>query len=149
MDDDLVAKYAAEARAAMEAEAARLAPANPRPHKTLARVLEESGDFVAALEHYQAATRLDPADTAFRYRATFRELHGKTLGIVGLGGIGFEVARRARRVYAVDISSEIVKGVETPSNFELLPTDGFTVPDRKSTRLNSIHSSVSRMPSSA
>ncbi len=47
------------------------------------------------LPAYQAAQRDSNWDRAIARTVTFGELHGKTLLVVGLGGIGTEVARRA------------------------------------------------------
>jgi SAM-dependent methyltransferase len=40
----------------------------------------------------------------------------------------FEVAKYVKKVYAVDVSKEITKSVECPSNFELMIGDGCSVP---------------------
>lgn len=42
--------------------------------------------------------------------------------------VALEVAKVARRVYAVEVSAEITRGLVTPPNFELLITDGSEVP---------------------
>ena len=48
-----------------------------------------------------------------------------------------------------DIVTEIAFRLSEKINGLLLPTISYGISDRKSTRLNSSHSSVSRMPSSA
>jgi len=49
---------------------------------------------------------------------------------VGPGDCSFaiEIAKRVEKVYAVDVSNEITKGLNTPANFELLISDGTSVP---------------------
>jgi SAM-dependent methyltransferase len=49
---------------------------------------------------------------------------------VGAGdcGLSLEVAKHAKRVFAVDVSAEITAGQERPSNFELILSDGTSVP---------------------
>jgi D-3-phosphoglycerate dehydrogenase len=42
-------------------------------------------------------------DTGFRYRVRFRELHGKTLGIVGFGRIGRRTAEIAKAAFAMRV----------------------------------------------
>ena len=39
-----------------------------------------------------------------------------------------DVARRVRKVYAVDVSHEITKGIELPDNVELIISDGSSIP---------------------
>lgn len=42
--------------------------------------------------------------------------------------LAFAVAKQVKKVYAVDVSSEIVKNPNLPINFELIVSDGCTVP---------------------
>lgn len=42
--------------------------------------------------------------------------------------IAKEMARRVEKVYAVDVSSEITSGLDLPANFELLISDGTSIP---------------------
>ena len=42
--------------------------------------------------------------------------------------VAFEIARRAKKVYAIDVSSEITKTTDAPRNFELILSDGTTIP---------------------
>lgn len=42
--------------------------------------------------------------------------------------VALEVARNAGKVYAVEVSEEITRGIDPPPNFELLITDGAEVP---------------------
>jgi phosphoglycerate dehydrogenase-like enzyme/glyoxylase-like metal-dependent hydrolase (beta-lactamase superfamily II) len=69
--------------------------------------------------------------TTLKKNARPQELHGKTMLIVGLGGVGIQVARRAEafgmRVMAVDPNEKLVKpayvfSIDPPANLmELLP----------------------------
>jgi len=49
---------------------------------------------------------------------------------VGPGDCSFaiEMAKRVRKVYAVDVSNEITKDLDAPPNFELLISDGTSIP---------------------
>jgi tetratricopeptide (TPR) repeat protein len=47
--------------------AATLSPYNPRPHKSLAPLLEKAGRIEDALAAYEAGSSLDPSDLSFRY----------------------------------------------------------------------------------
>jgi SAM-dependent methyltransferase len=49
---------------------------------------------------------------------------------IGAGdcALSFAMAAHAERVYAVDVSAEIARGDETPSNFELVLSDGREIP---------------------
>lgn len=42
--------------------------------------------------------------------------------------LAFEVAKHVKKVYAVDVSNEITKHAQTPANFELVISDGCTIP---------------------
>ncbi len=42
--------------------------------------------------------------------------------------LSLEVAKHVRKVYAVDVSNEITKGLNFPQNFELLISDGVSIP---------------------
>jgi SAM-dependent methyltransferase len=42
--------------------------------------------------------------------------------------LAFEIARRVKKVYAIDVSSEITKNLAAPENFELILSDGSSVP---------------------
>jgi SAM-dependent methyltransferase len=42
--------------------------------------------------------------------------------------LAFEIAKRAKQVYAIDVSSEITKNLDAPANFELILSDGSSVP---------------------
>ncbi|MCK4236917.1 MAG: class I SAM-dependent methyltransferase, partial [Candidatus Krumholzibacteria bacterium] len=49
---------------------------------------------------------------------------------IGAGdcNLAFEIAKLVKKVYAVDVSEEITKGLESPQNFELIISDGCSVP---------------------
>lgn len=42
--------------------------------------------------------------------------------------VSFEIARRVRQVYAVDVSEEITRQVTMPTNFQLFISDGSSIP---------------------
>ena len=43
-------------------------------------------------------------------------------------GVAFEVAKRVKQVFAIDVSAEITKNVAAPANFELILSDGSSIP---------------------
>ena len=49
---------------------------------------------------------------------------------IGAGdcAVAMEVAKRVRQAYAVDVSSEITKGLRPPANFSLRISDGISIP---------------------
>lgn len=55
---------------------------------------------------------------------------GVTYLEVGPGdcGLALEVAKRVKKVYAIEVSTEITKGLDFPSNFELVISDGSSIP---------------------
>ena len=55
---------------------------------------------------------------------------GATYLEVGPGdcGLALEVAKRVEKVYAIEVSAEITKGLDFPSNFELVISDGCSIP---------------------
>ena len=42
--------------------------------------------------------------------------------------LAFEIAKQVKKVYAIDVSKEITKNVDAPENFELILSDGSSVP---------------------
>jgi ubiquinone/menaquinone biosynthesis C-methylase UbiE len=42
--------------------------------------------------------------------------------------VAFEIAGQAKKVYAIDVSNEITKNVDAPANFELILSDGSSIP---------------------
>lgn len=42
--------------------------------------------------------------------------------------VALEMAKRAKKVYAIDVSTEITKNLDAPDNFELILSDGTSVP---------------------
>lgn len=47
--------------------------------------------------------------------------------------VSLEIAKRVEKVYAIDVSSEITKNLKAPDNFELVISDGSSVPAPKGT----------------
>jgi len=85
--------------------------------------------------HPQLTRKADPAAqaraVAGRMTVLGKFLHeGVTFLEVGPGdcALSLEVARLVRRVYAVDVSEEIGKGLELPPNFERVISDGCSIP---------------------
>jgi SAM-dependent methyltransferase len=85
--------------------------------------------------HPQLTRRLTPGDIRSRIDRQVRVL-GRFLGPgsvfleVGPGDctLAFEVARRVKKVYAVDVSAEITRTATCPPNFELILSDGCSIP---------------------
>lgn len=42
--------------------------------------------------------------------------------------VALEMAKRAKKVYAIDVSTEITKNLDKPENFELILSDGTSIP---------------------
>ena len=85
--------------------------------------------------HPQLTEKADPAarrtDVARQMRLLRRFVKPDSVFLeVGAGdcGLSLEVAKSARKVFAVDVSREISDGVGRPSNFELVLSDGVSVP---------------------
>jgi SAM-dependent methyltransferase len=86
-------------------------------------------------DHPQLTGRQDEAsrkdDVQEQLRVLGRHLRpGSTFLEVGAGdcALSFEVARRVGRVYAVDVSEEITRELSPPANFELILSDGSSIP---------------------
>jgi SAM-dependent methyltransferase len=49
---------------------------------------------------------------------------------IGPGGCGLclEVAKQVKKVYAIDVSSEVMKDLDSPPNFELVVSEGTNIP---------------------
>ncbi|VEP12684.1 Methyltransferase type 11 [Hyella patelloides LEGE 07179] len=43
-------------------------------------------------------------------------------------GLSMEVAKKVKQVYAIDVSNEIVKNIDFPSNFQFVISDGCSIP---------------------
>ena len=85
--------------------------------------------------HPQLTRKASPAEQEKaikgRMKMLTRFLHpGSTYLEVGPGdcALAIQVAQHVKRVYAVDVSQEISKGIETPANFEHLISDGSSIP---------------------
>jgi SAM-dependent methyltransferase len=125
----LRAHYAIE-----KALADRLRAANKEERKRLyAEVYDEL--FREVPDHPQHTEREDPAQRAAgaarRARLLSRFLTpASTFLEVGPGdlALALQVARQVGKVYAVDVSSEITKGNKLPANFELILSDGSSIP---------------------
>ncbi len=85
--------------------------------------------------HPMLVRKTDPKATQRTVAAQMRLLRrfltpGGTFLEVGAGdcGLSFEVARHVRKVYAVDVSREIVTRSAAPRNFQLIMTQGCGIP---------------------
>ncbi|MEW6335186.1 MAG: class I SAM-dependent methyltransferase [Thermodesulfobacteriota bacterium] len=86
--------------------------------------------------HPQLTRKSSPRETAQAVRSQMgflgRFLNQRDITFLEVGpgdcALSLEVARSAKQVYAVDVSSEIVKGFTSPPNFRLVISDGSRVP---------------------
>lgn len=85
--------------------------------------------------HAQLIDKVSPQQRAARISAQLRFLDrfldpGATLLEIGAGdcALSLHVAPRVRKVYALDVSSFITQGIPLPDNFELILSDGVSVP---------------------
>lgn len=85
--------------------------------------------------HPQLTRKVSAAQAAANVQAQLAFLHrflrdGMTFLEIGPGdcALSFELARRAKQVYAVDVSNEITKVSAYPENFQLILSDGCNVP---------------------
>jgi SAM-dependent methyltransferase len=85
--------------------------------------------------HTQLARKASPEETArdiaadLRFLGRFLAPEGVFLEIgAGDCAVSFEIAKSVRRVYAVDVSHEITRGLAPPPNFELVISDGSSIP---------------------
>jgi SAM-dependent methyltransferase len=112
-------------------ERLRRAPREERPHLYTA-VYDEL--FRRVPDHPQL--RLKRArglreETLFALRLLGRYVDPETVFLeIGPGdcALSLALAPRVRKVYAVDVSAEIVRGLELPENFELSLSDGRSIP---------------------
>lgn len=91
--------------------------------------------FQKVTHHPQLIRKADPkasakeVDRKMRLLANFLS-HNSIFLEVGPGDckLSFEVAKRVRKAYAVDVSQEITKNLILPQNFELIISDGCSIP---------------------
>ena len=91
--------------------------------------------FQRVLHHPQLTRKASQAESArsvdaqLGYLARFLN-ESVTFLEVGPGdcALSLAVAARVKRVYAVDVSQEITKGLTVPANFELILSDGSSIP---------------------
>lgn len=91
--------------------------------------------FKQVSHHPQLTRKADPKASAKKVGQKMRLLsdflnHESIFLEVGPGdcNLAFEVAKRVQKVYAVDVSPEIVKHLNYPANFELIISDGCSIP---------------------
>ena len=85
-------------------------------HPQLALKLDEE------LRRRTIAERLELLQTYLKPNSTYLELGP------GDCSLALEIAKQVRRVYAVDVSREITRDVVLPDNFELIISDGSSIP---------------------
>lgn len=105
----------------------------PERQKLYSEVYDEL--FRRVPDHPQLTRRATPAEI---HRAVTNSLHflqkyirpSITFLEIGPGDctLAFEVAKRVKQVYAVDVSAEITKAAEVPANFQLFLSDGSSIP---------------------
>ena len=91
--------------------------------------------FKKVPDHPQLTRKLDSHGFNKRIETQMTILHGllspETIFLeVGPGdcSLAFEVAKCVRKVYAIDVSREITKNFSVPKNFELIVSDGSSIP---------------------
>ena len=135
--DALDPRSAAQLREHYEIEkalAARLRHATKLERQTLYRTLYDQL-FQRIPHHPQLSRRSSAEETRQAVAAQMKFLApylrpDTTFLEVGPGdcALALAVAQRVRRVYAVDVSSEITKGIDAASNFTLVLSDGSSIP---------------------
>lgn len=113
--------------------AARLRAATKEERRQLYTTLYDEL-FRRVPDHPQISLRHEAArqdDLKHRLALLSKHLHPRVTYLeIGPGdcSLAIEVARLVRKVYAVDVSNEITKEVELPDNFELIISDGSSIP---------------------
>ena len=129
-----------EIRAAIERNVASYSPATARDE--VGRVME-TGDGIARVEGLHSAMTNELLEFEGGLRGLALNLDVAEIGVVLLGdGAAVEEGQTVRR------TGEILS-VPVGDGFLGRVVDPLGNPDRKSTRLNSSHTDISRMPSSA
>lgn len=114
--------------------AARLRDASPLERRKLySSVYDEL--FRRIPHHSQLTDKVSPQQRAARISLQLRLLDrflkpGTCLLEIGAGdcALSLHVAPRVRKVYALDVSTFITQGIPLPDNFELILSDGVSVP---------------------
>jgi SAM-dependent methyltransferase len=113
--------------------AARLRAANKEDRRQLYTSLYDEL-FRRVPDHPQISLRHDASNRrSLNHRLTLlrKYLHPSVTYLeIGPGdcSLAIEVARLVRKVYAVDVSNEVTKDVQLPDNFELIISDGSSIP---------------------
>ena len=92
-------------------------------------------ELFRALPHHPMLVDYSPADKQRQLEKDVRRLEtfvgAETVYLeIGPGdcAVAFEIAKRAKKVYAIDVSEEITKRADAPDNFELIISDGSSIP---------------------
>lgn len=114
--------------------AGRLRNARKEERKQLYALLYDEL-FERVPHHPQLTRKRDSKDSRERVARQLRFLNNflspETIFLeVGSGdcSLALEVAKRVRKVYAVDVSKEITQNPDYPANFELIISDGCSIP---------------------
>jgi SAM-dependent methyltransferase len=114
--------------------ARRLFDSTPQARKTLYTVVYDEL-FQKVPHHPQLDTKASPEYQATKVARELRRLRGflhKDSQFMEIGpgdcALSRAVAPLVKRVYAIDVSNEITKGLNLPPNFELILSDGSSVP---------------------
>jgi SAM-dependent methyltransferase len=114
--------------------AQRLRQADKAERRTLYSQLYDEL-FRRVPHHIQLTNKLSPETLARRTRLQMAVLgpylHRDTVFMeIGPGdcALSFHVAQQVRRVHAIDVSDEVTRSAQRPSNFELSLSDGSSIP---------------------
>jgi SAM-dependent methyltransferase len=114
--------------------ARRLRDASPQERRLLYSSLYNEL-FRRVPHHPQLTRKASQAESAHYVAGQLRYLTpflNETITFLEVGpgdcGLSLAVAARVKRVYAVDVSHEITKGLNVPPNFELIISDGSSIP---------------------
>lgn len=91
--------------------------------------------FRSIPHHSQLTRKSSPEESAAKVASEIKRFQSflkenTTFLEIGPGdcALSFEVARRVKAVYAIDVSEEITRNADYPSNFKLILSDGTSIP---------------------
>ena len=91
--------------------------------------------FKSIPHHAQITRKSSPEESAAKVASEIKRFQSflkenTTFLEIGPGdcALSFEVARRVKAVYAIDVSEEITRNADHPSNFKLILSDGTSIP---------------------
>jgi|SRR5215213_5651755 len=96
---------------------------------------EAYDELFREIPHHPMLVNYSPAEKQKQLAKDVRRLQpfvGKESVYLEIGpgdcAVAFEIAGQVKKVYAIDVSSEITKRVAPPENFELILSDGSSIP---------------------